>query len=456
MTVVPRSDAREFTPKGLARRDRIIEAAAQVILEHGLTGFNIDLVRQRAGASGSQLTHYFTDKQTLVREVIERQIAIVLRFHRDSALDDLDDFEDWEQWRQMNLRYLRKIGYSGTPTYHTLAGQLAKTDDSIRQALEHGYQRWVELLQQSFQRMKDRGLLNAKADARHLALVVVGAHQGAGVLGYAYRQEWPLADITRFVVNYIRLFAARPEDRIKAKPSRQPPRHRSRIRGADHAAEDARFTRKGRATRSRIIESTAELIYERGINGTTLEEIRAAAGVSGSQLAHYFIDKADLTHQVIRARAAFVENFNRQPVFGSLDSAAAFRKWAEICWIEAGAAYLRNGCVYGSLTAELLEADEQTLDELSDGYNLWFNQFHDGLKSMHKQGRLADDADPRHLAAVLLIAHQGATMLTHICASPEPFGAVMFAAVEYLESYAKSPERQQSSKNGSRARADRR
>ena len=58
--------------------------------------------------------------------------------------------------------------------------------------------------EQSFQRMKDRGVLVTWVEPRHLALVVVGGHQGAGTLAFAFRQEWPLADARRFVVNYLR------------------------------------------------------------------------------------------------------------------------------------------------------------------------------------------------------------------------------------------------------------
>ena len=41
-----------------------------------------------------------------------------------------------------------------------------------------------------------------------------------------------------------------------------------------------RLTPKGERTRARIVDAAARLIYERGVAGTTLEDIRAAAEVS--------------------------------------------------------------------------------------------------------------------------------------------------------------------------------
>jgi AcrR family transcriptional regulator len=48
--------------------------------------------------------------------------------------------------------------------------------------------------------------------------------------------------------------------------------------------ERSRLTPKGERTRARIIDAAARLIYQRGVAGTTLEDIKATAEVSGSQL----------------------------------------------------------------------------------------------------------------------------------------------------------------------------
>lgn len=208
-----------LTAKGRSTRERIVRAAAGLVLTDGLSAFSMDRVRKAASVSGSQLGHYFADKQALVRAVIAGQIQGVLDFHRQPKLRDLDTFDDFERWIELNMRHLRRIGYRGTPTYHALAGQLAKSDDTTREALGEGYTQWVDLLQNAIQRMKDRGALVPDADPLRLALVIVAAHQGGGTLAFTYRREWPHADAVRFAVNYLRLFAA---DRDERKP--RPPR----------------------------------------------------------------------------------------------------------------------------------------------------------------------------------------------------------------------------------------
>ena len=45
-----------------------------------------------------------------------------------------------------------------------------------------------------------------------------------------------------------------------------------------------------------------------------------------------------------------------------------------------------------------------------------------GLTAMRRRGDLRDDADPRHLAAALVIAHQGGAMITHATGDAEQIG----------------------------------
>src|SRR6516164_11799887 len=184
-------DEKRLTPKGRATRDRIVQAAAKLIVTEGLAAFNMDNVRRAASVSGSQLAHYFADKGALIRAVIWRQIGVVLAFHRQPALGDLDSFDDFERWIDLNMRYLRRIGTSGgTPTYHALTAQLAKSDDTTRATLAAGYWQWIELLEAAIARMKDYDVLVAEADPRRLAMAIVSAHQGGGTLAFTYRAEW--------------------------------------------------------------------------------------------------------------------------------------------------------------------------------------------------------------------------------------------------------------------------
>jgi Bacterial regulatory proteins, tetR family len=61
------------------------------------------------------------------------------------------------------------------------------------------------------------------------------------------------------------------------------------------APSPRRLTPNGLQTRQRIVDAAANLIFEQGVAHTTIEDVRAAADVSSSQLYHYFDDKPALS-----------------------------------------------------------------------------------------------------------------------------------------------------------------
>jgi TetR/AcrR family transcriptional regulator, transcriptional repressor for nem operon len=212
----------------------------------------------------------------------------------------------------------------------------------------------------------------------------------------------------------------------------------------------SRLTRKGRATRARIVDVAARLMFERGVAGTSIDEVRNAAGVSGSQISHYFRDKRDLTRQVVAARGNDVQEFHTQPQLGALDSLDALQAWVDANIDAVDAVYRQGGCVYGSLAGELIEADPEIHDDLAAGYNRWLELFRAGLTAMRRRGDLRPDADPRHLAVSLVAAHQGGALVTFATDDPEPLRAALNAAVDYVRSFASASRARRSRAGSSR------
>jgi AcrR family transcriptional regulator len=62
-------------------------------------------------------------------------------------------------------------------------------------------------------------------------------------------------------------------------------------------------TPRGRFTRARIVDAAADLFARHGVAGTSVEDVRTAAGVSGSQITHYFHGKQGLVRAVISRQA---------------------------------------------------------------------------------------------------------------------------------------------------------
>jgi TetR/AcrR family transcriptional regulator, transcriptional repressor for nem operon len=215
----------------------------------------------------------------------------------------------------------------------------------------------------------------------------------------------------------------------------------------------SQFTRKGLATRARIVSAAARLMFERGVANTSVEEVRNAARVGGSQISHYFRDKRDLTRQVIASRRADVVAFHTESRLGALDSLEDLQAWADACIADIDTVYRKGGCIYGSLAGELIDSDDEVRDDLAAGYDQWLELFETGLAAMRRRGDLRREADPRHLAASLVVAHQGGAMLTHATDDAEPLRVAVNAAVDYVRSFATPPKPRRSTTPGRKSKS---
>jgi AcrR family transcriptional regulator len=194
-----------------------------------------------------------------------------------------------------------------------------------------------------------------------------------------------------------------------------------------------RLTRKGQATRDRIVEAAARLMFRQGVAGTTTEQVQAAAGVSASQIFHYFADKRALVRAVIAYQAEAVLTA-QQPLLARLDSMDALRAWADqYVSIEEQLKY-EGGCPLGSLGGELAETDAAARQDVERGFARWEEAIRDGLRAMYARGDLRRSADPDALALALLTALQGGLLMTKIRRDPAPLRTVLDVVLAHIES----------------------
>jgi len=193
-------------------------------------------------------------------------------------------------------------------------------------------------------------------------------------------------------------------------------------------------TDKGRATRNRVLDAAAELVFEHGVAGTSLDDVRAAANVSKGQLYHYFADKDDLVHAVIDRTVQQV--LDAQPRLVDLSSWAAIAAWFDDLVALQVDRHAVGGCPIGSLAGELAETDEQSRTQLAAGFDQWEAPIREGLRQMQADGKLRRGADPARLATATLAAIQGGLVLTQTRRDPQQLRIALDAATAYLRSFA--------------------
>ncbi|WP_282082622.1 TetR/AcrR family transcriptional regulator [Streptomyces tendae] len=203
----------------------------------------------------------------------------------------------------------------------------------------------------------------------------------------------------------------------------------------DAAPQEGPSTRKGRATRERIVAAAADLMYRHGVAGTSTPAVRDAAGVSSSQIYHYFADKHDLTRAVIAFQSQAILS-HQEPLLARLDSIEALWSWRDVVVDTARRQNGAGGCPLGSLSSELSDEHPWARDALAAGFTVWSEAIRAGLAAMVDNGTLRPETDAATLSLALLAAVQGGLVLAQAQHTTDALEAALDAVITHIHDHA--------------------
>jgi TetR/AcrR family transcriptional regulator, transcriptional repressor for nem operon len=192
-------------------------------------------------------------------------------------------------------------------------------------------------------------------------------------------------------------------------------------------------TGRGRASRERIVERAAELFVARGVAGTSLDEVLAAAGAGKSQLYHYFRGRDELVEEAVGLRCT-------QVLAGLSQALSTVASLAELERTLAGfvAGYEQMGlpgCPIGSLAAEVAEHNEGARLKTAAAFDAWEQLLADALARMRDRGELRADAAPAVLARALLASIEGGMVLSQARKDPASLHIAVEAGLAQLRTH---------------------
>ena len=169
-------------------------------------------------------------------------------------------------------------------------------------------------------------------------------------------------------------------------------------------------TGRGRASRERIVERAADLFAERGIAGTSVDEVLAAAKAGKGQFYHYFRNRDELAAAAVGYRCAQVVDGLSQAL-GDVSSLAGLEH-ALAGFIAGFEQAGLPGCPIGTLATEVAGHNEAARLQAAAGFDAWEGLLADALERMRQRGELRVDAQPAVLATGLLASIEGGMVLS--------------------------------------------
>ena len=197
------------TSRGAATRQRILDAACDLVFERGAVALSLDELLAVTGTSKSQLYHYFVDKSDLIRAVVARQGERVLDLQQP-LLAEVDGWEALGRWRDSVVELVRSLGCRGGCPVGSLADELAELDEQARTEAASIFERWQDLLVGALRAMVLAGQLRPDTDLDRLALATLASLEGGLLLAKTTRTTVPVEVALDAAIAHLRTHAVEP------------------------------------------------------------------------------------------------------------------------------------------------------------------------------------------------------------------------------------------------------
>jgi TetR/AcrR family transcriptional repressor of nem operon len=198
----------KLTAKGRATRARIVNAAAELMLEHGVARTTIEDIQQAAAVSTSQMYHYFADKGDLVAAVIDQQSDQVLG-GQELELHRVDSIEALCRWRDALVAVMRGKGCTAGCPIGSLASELSDNDPLARARLARAFAQWEDLIRDGLAAIAAQGQPLAGLDVDRMALAMLAGVQGGLLLSQVRRDTAPLEAAVDILIDQLRSLGVR-------------------------------------------------------------------------------------------------------------------------------------------------------------------------------------------------------------------------------------------------------
>ena len=196
------------------------------------------------------------------------------------------------------------------------------------------------------------------------------------------------------------------------------------------------LTRKGEATRARIVAGAAAEIRERGVDEVRLEDVMAHTGTSKGQLFHYFPDGKEELLLAVAEHEADQVLIDQEPMLSNLTSWPAWLAWRDRL-IER---YLAQGvkCPLNGLLGQTGRRAPGAQAIVTGLMVRWQKAIAEGIRHMQSTGDIASDLDADRAAAALLAGIQGGVLLLLSTGKIDHLEAVLDLTIDSLRAGART------------------
>jgi TetR/AcrR family transcriptional repressor of nem operon len=201
--------------KGELTRDRILEAAEELILKQGFAGTSIDDILKKTKLTKGAFFHHFKDKGELARELIERvaqhDYALFSGWDAEADASSEDPLERMFHFLKLFEEFIDKAP-------HTIVGCMFTAytyesmhfDAAINRYVSEFIRRWTSIYERKFAAVMVRYKPVRPVKPLELSEMIVSLIEGGFVLARAHKDPIAVSRQSKHFREYLELLFDRP------------------------------------------------------------------------------------------------------------------------------------------------------------------------------------------------------------------------------------------------------
>lgn len=193
-------------------------------------------------------------------------------------------------------------------------------------------------------------------------------------------------------------------------------------------------TRNLEKSRKEILEAAFPLVFARGFQGVSIDDIVNQTSLTKGAFYHQFPTKLELGYALVDEviKPMIIDRWIK-PLEGFENPLEGILKQMKTLIGKASPEELRLGCPLNNLVQEMASIDTGFRDRLEASLTLWIDEMEVHIKRAKKEGYLKNDVNTRHVAHFVVMTHEGFYGMLKGLHDPKAFDALFDSLKRYFQ-----------------------
>ena len=179
------------------------------------------------------------------------------------------------------------------------------------------------------------------------------------------------------------------------------------------------MTSREESTKDKIIEITAEIVNQKGIDATSINDILKATGLKKGSLYFHFPNKESIIFAVLEKAKKELNEFLNNSLKGNSPK-ECLNNFLENVFEKHKKKGFVGGCIFGNVTLEMSDKNNKYSKFVQNVFEEWFEKIKIIIENGQKENQINKMFSPESFAQFIVAAIEGGIMLSRLKKDEKP------------------------------------